>query len=525
MDKRWFGLAAISAGVAMIVVDATVVGVALPTIIRDLDLSADTAEWVNSAYALMFAALVITFGHTGDRWGRRNLFVVGVTIFALGSLFAMFAPNGGLLVLARIVEGIGGAMVLPAALSTMNALFRSRRDRAIAFSVWGAVIGGFAALGPFVGGLLTTDTSWRWIFIINLPIAVIVLALTFGFMPNTSSDSEPGKFDVAGAFLSAFGLASVVFAIIEGLRFGWLIQTRVADFGLFEWPEGVFGVVPTAFVLAIALLVGFYVLELHRSSHDKLPLIDFGLFRLASFKYANTAAVFVGIGEYGLIFVLPLAMQNMLGWSALGTGVVLLALAAGAFLGPLFGEVSHKVGARPVVIAGLAIECVAMVILGLVMSPDTAGWQIAVLLFFYGMGVGAATGQLSNITLVDVPVDESGAASGVRTTARQLGASLGIAILGAVLVATTFGATSGRLEEAGVDTATSNEISHEVADELGAGLPALVSRSDADVAGALSQGFASATRTTFLVAGGFLLLGLLAGLALPKKPLETNAVE
>ncbi|MDA8115947.1 MAG: MFS transporter, partial [Actinomycetota bacterium] len=199
--RRWRAMPFIAVGVAMIIVDATIVNVAVPTIIRELHLGATGAEWLNSIYALVFAALLISFGHAGDRWGRRRLFLLGAVIFVAASLIAATAPNGAVLIAGRFIQGIGGAMILPATLSTVNAMFTGH-ERAIAFAIWGSTIGGFAALGPLAGGWLTTDFSWRWAFLVNLPIGAIVVIGILFFIPETSDPTTRRGLDVPGNALA-----------------------------------------------------------------------------------------------------------------------------------------------------------------------------------------------------------------------------------------------------------------------------------------------------------------------------------
>ena len=250
----------IALGVAMIIVDATIVNVAVPTIIRELHVSATTAEWFNTIYALVFASLLITLGHTGDVWGRRRLFLTGTVVFVAASLVAATAPSGSVLILGRFLQGIGGAMILPATLSTVNATFVGQ-DRAIAFAIWGSTIGGVAALGPLLGGWLTTDYSWRWAFLINVPIGAVVVAGIVFVVPETRDPDVRRGIDWWGNLLLIAGLATLVFGLIEGGQYGWWQQ--VAQFtcrasrgrraGRHRWPW--------RSAVSVVSLVGFVFLE------------------------------------------------------------------------------------------------------------------------------------------------------------------------------------------------------------------------------------------------------------------------
>jgi MFS family permease len=228
---KWLPMPFVALGVSMIIVDATIVNVAVPTIIRDLHVTANTAEWFNSIYSLVFAALLITLGHTADVTGRRKLFAYGVVVFVAASLVAATAPTGGVLILGRLVQGIGGAMILPTTLSTVNALYTGK-DRAVAFAIWGSTIGGMAAVGPLLGGWLTTDFSWRWAFLINVPIGLVVLAGILFVVPETKDAQVRKGLDWIGNLLVIAGFATLVFGLIEGEHYGWWSQ---AEFLTAKW--------------------------------------------------------------------------------------------------------------------------------------------------------------------------------------------------------------------------------------------------------------------------------------------------
>ena len=319
----------IALGVAMIIIDATIVNVAIPTIIRDLHVTAATAEWVNSIYALVFAALLITLGRVGDMFGRRRLFRIGTFWFVAASLVAATASSGGVLIFGRFLQGIGGAMILPATLSTVNALFRGR-ERAIAFAIWGSTIGGMAAVGPFLGGLLTTDLSWRWAFLINVPIGLLILIGLLTVVPETSDPDTPRGIDVPGQITLIVGLSALVFGLIQGQTYGWWTTAKRLD--LLDWPRGAISPVPIVFAVAAISMVGFLAIERARIRAGRLVVVDLRLFSIRSFSRGNVAALIVALGEFGLLFVLPLYLQGALGLSALDTGAALIPLAAGTLL-------------------------------------------------------------------------------------------------------------------------------------------------------------------------------------------------
>ncbi len=507
----------IALGVAMIIVDATIVNVAIPTIIRDLHTTAATAEWVNSIYSLVFAALLITLGRVGDMFGRRRLFRVGTVWFVAASVVAATAPSSGILIFGRFLQGIGGAMILPATLSTVNSLFRGQ-DRAIAFAIWGSTIGGMAAVGPFLGGLLTTELSWRWAFLINVPLGLVILAGLMAVVPETSDPHTPRGFDVPGQVTLVLGLAALVFGLIEGQTYGWWTSTRRLT--LLAWPQGVLSPVPVAFAVATLSIAAFLLIERARLAARRLVVVDLRLFSISSFSRGNLAALIVALGEFGLLFVLPLYLQGALGLSALETGAALIPLAVGTLLaGGVTSLLAPRLGPRGVVQLGLVLEVVGIGGLGFVLGPHSAVAAIVPWLFVYGVGVGFATAQLTGVILTDIPVQSSGQGSGIQSTFRQVGSALGIAILGTILITTLGSGVSNRLRSIpGLPPARQAAISEAVRASGGSAIAELRARpGNTQIVAASSRALAESASTVAFTAAGFVLLGLLATLGLPNR--------
>ena len=506
--KRWLALATVALGVSLIIMDATVVNVALPVVIRDLQLSSTQAEWMNAVYSLMFAALLLTVGRLGDLHGRRRMFLMGMLLFAVASVGAGLSVNGGILIAARLVQGVGAAMILPATLSTLNAIFTGR-ERGIAFAVWGSTIGGMAAVGPLVGGWLTTDVSWRWAFWVNIPVGLLVLVGILLYVPETRDESMRPGLDAVGVVLSALGLGLIVFALIEGQGYGWWRQG-----------SGSISPVPVAMVLGLALMAVFVRTQRDRSRAGKVVLIDLRLLQVRSFRYGAIAALVVALGEFGLLFTLPLLLQNALGFSALGTGWLIVSLAVGTFLvSGATPQLTARLGGRSVVRIGLALEAIAVAGLAVTVSATISGWLVAAWLFLYGLGVGMATAQLTSVILAEIPVADSGQASGLQSTFRQLGSALGVALLGSLLITTLGSSTSSHLADAGVPAATSTSIVSAVTQSAGAAIPALRNAAATKVAGdAATAGMIQASRVTTGVAAAVIGLGLAATWALPDLP-------
>jgi EmrB/QacA subfamily drug resistance transporter len=549
---RWIGLAMLSLGVSMIIVDATIVNVAVPSIIRDLDLDSTTAEWINTVYALVFASLLITLGRIGDLWGRRRLYLLGLAVFGVASVLAGAAPTGELLIAARVLQGVGGAMILPATQSILNTNFRGR-DRAIAFGIWGATIGGMAAVGPLLGGWLTTYLSWRWAFFINIPVALVAMFGTLRYIGESRDEHAKSGVDPIGFLLITFGLGAFVFGLIEGRSYGWWTPEKPFTIFGWTWPLETVSIIPFALAFGVIALVLFIVIERRRSRAGKFFLFDVDLWLFPAFRYGNLAGTIVSLGEFGLLFALPLFLQGVVGYSAFETGVVFLSLAIGAFFAaPLAARIAHAWGPRRAVTLGMVLEAVGIIATSLLVSTTVTGFQLAIPLFVYGVGVGLATAQLTSIVLSDIPPERSGLASGANSTMRQVGSAMGIAIIGTVLFSTLVSGTSENITAAipTMDPACVDLVTTIVDESAGQVLPALRNPSaaaDGSFGGNLSAlppeqvacfsdpafiaalpqtvepiqtAFVDATRLAGFVASGFVLVGVVLSLLLPEMPLQ-----
>lgn len=528
---RWIGLACLALGLAMIIVDTSIVNVAVPRIITDLKITPSAAEWVNSSYALVFAAALITLSRIGDIIGQRRLYMIGTSVFATASVLAALAPSGELLIGARLLQGLGGAAMAPSTQSIVNATFRGK-DRAIAFAIYGSVIGGMAALGPVIGGWLTTNASWRWAFGVNLPIAIVAIVGTLLTVAETRTERAKKGFDVGGVVLITLGLSGIVFGLIEGYTYGWWAPSTgfSSDAAWAWWPLAEVSVVPVALALGALALVGFALYERARLRAKKTVLIDFTLFSIPTFRYGNIAGSIVSLGEFGLLFAVPLFLAAVQRYSAFETGLCFVPLALGSFIAaPMAPALTKKFGARRVVTLGMALEAVGIGAIGLLISPQSTGLQLLVPFLIYGVGVGFATAQLANVTLADVDIPRAGIASGTNSTTRQIGSALGIAIIGTTLF-TLIGEQSRSALEAipelqaappsvinGIVEAMKASAGQALpfigSDPMLASNPALVAK----ITDALSQAFADAARGAGIVALIFVLFGLAASLALPKE--------
>ncbi|MGF6884170.1 EmrB/QacA subfamily drug resistance transporter [Nocardia sp. GAS34] len=515
---RWWALGVLALGLSMVVLDGTIVSVSLPVIIADLGLNFTQAQWINSVYAVVLAALLITAGRLGDRLGRRTLFAAGVVLFVAGSLLAASAEAPGTLIWGRIVQGIGAAGVLPGTLSTVNAVFRGR-DRVIAFAVWGSVISAMAALGPLIGGWLTTSFTWPWIFLVNVPIGVVVLAGIVAFVPQTRMAGHARGLDVDGFLLSAAGFALVVFALIEGQTYGWGRPLRSSDILGVRWStRAASSPIPLLLLLGVALLFLFLLWEIHRKNVNRSALLDLSLFRLPAFRWGNAAAFAIALGEFGLLFTLPLFLVNVLGLSTLRAGLVLAAMGLGAFVaGGATEPLARTMGPVRIVRLGLAIETVAIAVTALFVTDHVSPWLLALLLVCYGVGLGLASAQLTGTVLTGVPTDASGEGSAIQSTVRQLGTAMGLAILGGVVSVSLGRALPDRLSAVpGLPSHAAAEAAAATRDSAGGAISVLRDHhANTMVVDALARGFADATRVTMIGATLFLLLGFFAATRIP----------
>ena len=522
---RWIGLLFISMAISLVIIDGTIVNTIFPEIIKDLSLTSTEVQWVQESYVLVFASTLLIWGSLADRIGRRLLLLIGIVIFVLASIWAGSADSASSMILARVVQGFGGAMVLPTTLSLVNANFHGK-ERGIAFAVWGSTIGGMVAVGPVLGGWLATDFTWRWAFLINVPLGALIIAGLIATVVESKSPGLKKGIDALGAVLSVLLFGPLVFGLIEGRVYGWWAPVEGTSFevGSFVWPEGGISVIPVALGAALVFGVMFVLWENYRARLGKGVLLDLKLFRIESFRNGSIAALIISMGEFGLIFAIPLWLQNVVGMTPVGSGLVLLWLAGGAFVASgVGGALSGKLPPARAVQLGVALEIIGVLGFGVFASTETGWPSVAAFLFIYGVGVGLATAQLTGVIMVDVPLEETGQASGSQSTVRQVGSALGIAVIGTMLFTGTELSLQNRLDDAGVPAAQSDQVVSAVVNSAGGAIPEL---SDAlqqmSVPGLVAdtiqsesgEAFTDGARFASYAAGGFLLLGLFSTLRL-----------
>ncbi|MFF0390400.1 MFS transporter [Kitasatospora sp. NPDC004615] len=512
-DRRaWWGLIAVSLGVALVVVDFTIVNVVMPPIIDDLGISAFGAQWIQESYAIVLAALLLVAGRLSDVLGARRLFVAGTVLFGLASIAAAVSPTGGLLIAGRFVQGVGGAIIMPTSLALLNLNFRGP-DRGKAFAVWGSTIGAAAAVGPLLGGWLA-DYSWRWAFGINLAVVALILSGVMRFLPL--SPRRPGRLDAVGAALSVLSLGLLAFALIEGRNYGWWEPRK--DFGPFGQGTGL-SVVPVALVAAVACLVLFLLRQARCTrGSGTAPLMDTSLFGIKSFSTGNIATFVIALAEFGMLAVLPLWLQYALDYSPVRTGLLVFVVAVGSFFasGASFG-LAERTGPVGLVRIGLLLEAAGLLTFGLLAGSDSPWWVIATALFLYGTGVGFATAQVTNVVLADVPPQHAGQGSGIQSAARQLGSALGIAVLTSTFFTALASDLSHRLLRQGTPGADAARLSSAVSDSAGAMIARLADNPQtAPAADAARDAMSHAVRVNGWTCAALLVLGMLATFLIPR---------
>jgi EmrB/QacA subfamily drug resistance transporter len=409
MERKWWTLVLSSIATFMLLLDITVVNVALPDIQRDLDASLSSLQWVVDAYSLMLAAFLLTAGSLGDRLGRRRVFSLGLGLFTFASFLCGIAGDPTLLNLARGLQGIGGAAMFATSLALIGQEFHGK-DRATAFGVWGATVGGAVAIGPLVGGLITEHLGWEWIFFVNIPIGVVAVALTELRLANVVAQ-DPERIDLPGLATFSGGLFLLIFGLIRGNPEGWGSPTIVATL-----------------VGSAALLLAFLAIEA-RSSH---PMLDLSLFRKPAFNGVSAVAFGLSAGMFAMFLYLTIYMQGVLNFSPLETGLRFLPLTVLSFVvAPISGKLSNRVPIRILVGVGLALVGVGLLLMhGLDPGSDVSallpGFLVA------GVGIGITNPNIGQAAIAVVPAAKAGMGSGINTTFRQVGIATGVASLGAV---------------------------------------------------------------------------------------------
>jgi EmrB/QacA subfamily drug resistance transporter len=519
----WAVLAVLCLGLFMILLDGTIVNIAIPHIQSYYDTTYSNIEWVMNAYILAFAVLLVPMGRFGDLWGRRKLFLAGMVLFTLGSLACGLAPSIYLLIAFRVVQGIGGAAMMPSTLSIIATVFAPEK-RGAAMGVWGGVSGVASGLGPVLGGIIiqyvtwpTVDGSWRWIFLVNIPVGIVGVLLTLRIVPESRNPTAVESLDLPGVGLLSAALFCLTFALIEGQNYGWSSGTIL---GLFAG--------------AAVAFVAFYLWE-HRV---KQPLIDFSLFRSLNFSAGNATGLLLSAAMMGAFFTIPIFLQSVLGFSAIKAGLVMAPMSVIIiFAAPIAGMLSDRLGSKWIVAVGMFLLAFGLAwMAGLVpgvekIDPRTTSGSLLVPFLISGIGIGFAVAPVTSAVMATAPKDRVGNASGVLSTMRQVGSLLGIAVLGAVLQnQVTANITEGVQAISQIPEALKQKIIAAASSggmQMGAptgssDLPAVAQQMMATM---FKGWFTDAIATSFIVAVAFAVVGGLCALLLRSHVKEAQAVQ
>lgn len=421
-SRRWHGnpwavLATVCLGFFMTLLDVTIVNIAIPSMIDSLGASLDEILWVINAYVIVLAVCVITAGRLGDRYGQRGMFVLGVVVFTAASLACGLSQGPAALIAFRAVQGLGAAILMPQTSALLVVTFPPDK-RGTAFGIWGGVAGVATLAGPTLGGFLVTAFDWRWIFFINVPIGVLVVAMALTIIP-AAGGRKGHRLDLPGVALASAALVCLTFGLVEGERFGW---------------AGVWGVltIPRILVAGALLLAVFVVHQARRQ--DAEPLVPFSLFRDRTYAVMNVAAMCVSLAMVGIFFPLMIYLQSVLGFSALQAGLVIAPMSLMSMaMAPFAGRLADRTGGTWILAGGLTAFAGGIAIVVALADVDTAWWYFTAPLVLAGLGLGGIFAPMNTMAMRRVPPPMAGAASGVLNTGRQFGGVLGSAVVGAVL--------------------------------------------------------------------------------------------
>jgi EmrB/QacA subfamily drug resistance transporter len=478
-NRRWWTLAAMCFALFMIMLDNTVVNVALPSIQNDLGASLSGLEWTVNAYTLTFAVLLVTGGRLGDIFGRRRMFLFGVVVFALSSAAIGLAPDEGWLVAGRAVQGIGAAFMMPATLSIITNAFPPE-ERGKAIGTWAGVSALALAIGPVVGGALAEYVSWRAIFFLNLPVAVGAVAVTLFATQESRDETTEHHVDIPGILALSAGLTALVLALVEGTSWGWGSPEIVALLGF-----------------AVLALVVFAVLE----PRVREPMVDFTFFRSRTFLGANAVAFIVTFAMLSTFFFIALYMQNLLGYSALEAGLRFLpATLMIIVVAPLAGRLTDRVGPRPLMVTGLALTTLSL-FLQTRIDVDSGYGVLLPAFILLGVGMALVMSPMSTAAMNAVSADKAGVASGILSMSRMVGGTFGVAAIGALFQHIA----SSDVEQSLAGTGVSAAARERIVENLGSGATGTLGPQAADAA---NHAFIHALSTGMWLAAGITALGV-----------------
>ncbi len=535
--KQLLILFVLSLSLAIIVIDATIVIVAQYQIQKDFGINLKDLEWITSLYALVFGSFLLTWGKLSDEFGRKRIFVAGISLFIIGSIVDGFSQGLSQILVGRIMQGFGAAMASPSTLSILTTTFTGKA-RNVAFGIWGATAGAAAVLGPVLGGYFTSDPTltWRWAFFINIPIGITALVGAAFAIKETRFKDPKYTTDYPGLVFITLGLASLLFGFIEAQTYGWIIPNN--DFAVegFSWSASNPVSLPlVSIITGLTLLTVFTLYEIHRLRRGKVPLFDFSLLKFKGFRYGLFTVTIVAMGEFGAVFIISIFLQTVKGLSAFNAGLTFLPMAISVFIfAPVAGILATRFGPKWVVTTGMVLEAIALFSLSQIISVENPVYYMYPILVIYGAGVGLAISQLTSTVLQSIPWQKAGVGSGANNTVRQIGSAFGIAVIGAVLVAqiSTVGVADLATSTAGFTIQQKFALTAALNSGLSGGIDpsflALFGRRIPDVLSILYDAITQGARWAAFTAGIFVSLGAISSLLIPNpksaQPTKTTVV-
>jgi EmrB/QacA subfamily drug resistance transporter len=415
-SNPWLVLVVLCTGFFMILLDTTIVNVAIPAMSAGLNTTLDQILWVLNAYILVYAVLLITAGRLGDLYGQRNLFAIGLAIFTIASALCGLSQNAGELIAARILQGVGGAVLTPQTLAILTSIFPPER-RGAAFGIWGGVAGLATITGPTLGGAIVTYISWRWIFFVNVPIGIAAIVATFAIIPDLRSGRSHG-WDIPGVILATAGLFAIVFGLIEGQRYNW---GEIASYGV---------TIPELIVGGVVLLIVFIVWERFQTE----PLVPLSLFSDRNFAVANWITAAIAFGMMSLFLPVVIYLQSVRGFSAFTAGLTLAPMSLTSMVfAPFAGRLADRIGGKYILMTGISVFTIGFGSVIFVAGPDSTWITFLVPAIIAGAGMGMTFAPMTTVAMRNITPRMAGAASGVFNTTRQLGQAIGSAVVGAIL--------------------------------------------------------------------------------------------
>lgn len=527
--RKWGSLVVLSLALAIIIIDTTILNVSLSTIIKDLNTNIQSLQWVITAYALMLSAFTITGGRLGDIFGRKKMFMLGAAIFAAGSFITSISHTVPVMILGEaIIEGIGAAMMMPATASLVVSNFKGR-ERAIAFGIWGGIAAASAALGPILGGYLTTNYSWRWAFRINVFVAAVLLIGSIIIKESYDRKHKP-SLDIFGMVLSSLGMLSIVFGIIEAETYGWLHSKAAFAIGRYIIDLGQWSIVPLFIILGFIFLYWFLLWERRVEDSGKTALVNLELFQNRQFVSGALTVAVLSLAMAGLTFTMPVFFQTVRNLDALHTGLAMLPLSLTMLVfGPLSAVTSKHIPIKYLIQFGLVMDFIGFWVLRGAMNVNATPGSFTLGYILFGIGMGSIMAQGSNITLSAVSVEEAGEASGVNNTLRQVGQTLGAAIIGAILLSVIGSNVTNSISSSQVIpaqakapimqavAAQANNIEFSGTGEVEQNLPENIKT---EITSIVHQATVDGNKEALAYGSIFILLGLVVSFWLPNKKLH-----